>query len=321
MAIAVEWRGSEQVADTAGTAGAGASAGGVGLAIAAFVFALTCGALQGGLTKLMTGELPVLEVIWGRYVGLFAIVVPYALLRYGRKAVTPARPWLHILRALFLLMASVTFVTATSRMPLADTMAIVYVFPFIVTGLSPFLLGERVSRASWIAVATGFLGVLVVVRPGFQAVSIYVLLAVCTGLCYAFFLILSRRLSVAAPPTVTATWASAVGLILLSMTMPFVWVMPDARQILILAIVGGLAAISQIFTMYACAKVEMPVLAPFGYSDIVAATIIGLILFGDLPDTATWTGIAIIIASGVTIAIASGGRRIPLMSRSRRPGS
>ena len=292
-----------------------------GVAIAAYVFGLSCGALQGGLSKFLTGDLPILEIIWGRYVVLFLIVVPFAFFWYGRGAFMPARRWLHILRALFLLFASITFVTAISVMPLADTLAIVYLFPFVVTALSPVLLNERVGSASWIAVGLGFLGVLVVIRPGFQTVDLYASMAIVTGLFYAGFLILSRRLAVAAPATVTATWSAGVSVVLLSLAMPFVWITPDLSQMGILVLVGGFAAVSQIGTMIACSKTEMPTLAPFGYSDIVAATVVGFLLFGDIPDFVTWIGILIVVASGIFIALASTGARLPLMSRSRLPGS
>jgi drug/metabolite transporter (DMT)-like permease len=286
-----------------------------------FVAALVFGSVHNGLSKSLTDDLPVPLIIWFRYLGLFAIVVPWALLRYGRSAVVPARPWLHVLRGGLIVVSSLSFLAAVSGMPLADTMALVFVYPFIITALAPFLLREHVRRSMWIAVLTGFFGVLIVMRPGFAEVDGYALLALLTGATFALVLLVTRMLAVASPPTVTATWTASIGILVLSLALPYIWVTPNMEQMIVLAALSILAATSQLMTMHAFSKAGAAVLAPFGYSEIVTATIVGLVMFGNLPDPVTWAGIVVIVGSGVFIAIAGRPNKLPLLSRSRTPGA
>ena len=286
-----------------------------------FVTALVFGSMHNGLSKSLTDDLPVPLIIWWRYLGLFAIVVPWALLRHGRSAVVPARPWLHVLRGALIVVSSLSFLGAVSGMPLADTMAIVFVYPFIITALAPFLLGERVKLSMWIAALTGFLGVLIVMRPGIAEVDSYALLALLTGTTFALVLLITRTLAVAAPPTVTATWTATIGILVLSLSLPFLWVTPSLEQLIVLAALSILAATSQLLTMHAFSKADAAVLAPFGYSEIVTATAVGFVMFGSLPDVVTWVGILVIVASGIYIAIAGRPIRLPLLARSRTPGA
>jgi len=290
------------------------------LGILTFVTALVFGSMHSGLSKLLTEDLSVPLIIWWRYVGLFLIVVPWALSRHGRGAVVPARPWLHVLRGALIIVSSFSFLGAASGMPLADTMAIVFIYPFLITALAPVLLGERVGLSIWIAVVTGFLGVLVVMRPGFMAVDIHVFMALLTGASFALVLLITRMLAVASPATVTATWTATLGLVVISLFLPFIWVTPTVGQILLLAAMSILAAVSQLLTMQAFRKVHAPVLAPFGYSEIVTATAVGFLLFGDFPEPIVWLGIMVILASGIYIAVAGRPNRLPLLSRSRSPG-
>lgn len=290
------------------------------LGILLFVFGLAIGSLQGGISKLLATGLPLPLILWWRFLGLLAIVLPFAVLRYGFDAITPKRPWLHIVRALLLICSSVFFIRAVEGLPLADTIAIVFVYPFLITALAPFLLGERAGLVSWIAVVSGFIGVLVVARPGFTDLGWPALMALLCGVCFAFALITTRRFLVTAPPTVTATWTAATGVLVFSLLVPFFWVTPDESQLGLLLLLGALSAVSQIATITACSKCDMAVLAPFGYTEIVAATVTGFVMFGDLPDGVTFAGIAIIVASGLFIAFTKGGR-LPLLSRSRPPAS
>jgi drug/metabolite transporter (DMT)-like permease len=286
-----------------------------------FVTALAFGSVHNGLSKSLTDELPIPLIIWWRYLGLFAIVVPWALLRHGRGAVVPARPWLHVLRGGLIVVSSLSFLAAVSGMPLADTMAIVFVYPFVITALAPLLLREHVKLSMWIAVLTGFLGVLIVMRPGFAAIDIYALMALLTGTTFALVLLITRMLSVAAPPTVTATWTATIGILVLSLALPYIWVTPSMEQFLTLAVLSIFAATSQLMTMQAFSRAGASVLAPFGYSEIVTATAVGFVMFADLPDAVTWLGILVIVASGIYIAIAGRPIKLPLLARSRTPSA
>jgi drug/metabolite transporter (DMT)-like permease len=97
--------------------------------------------------------------------------------------------------------------------------------------------------------------------------------------------------------------------------------MPTVEQMAVLAVMSILAAVSQLLTMQAFRTVHAPVLAPFGYSEIVTATAVGFVLFGDFPEPIVWLGILVILASGIYIAVAGRPNRLPLLSRSRSPGA
>ncbi|MEZ5774088.1 MAG: DMT family transporter [Hyphomicrobiaceae bacterium] len=274
-----------------------------------FVGALTIGAGQGAVAKYLSGEMPVPLILWWRYAVTFAVMVPIALARNGRSVLVPERTLLNVVRGLLLVVASIGHVFAVKGMPLADALAIVFVYPFIVTALAPVVLGERVRLASWIAVATGFVGVMVVIRPGFHTVDVHALMALVAGFSFAMTLLVTRRLSVGSPATVTATWTAGTGAAVLTLALPFVWQAPTGFEVGLLVLIGALAAAGQLGSIIACNKTDMAVLAPFGYSEMISATVMGWIVFGDFPDAVTWTGIAIIVMSGIYIATRTRARR------------
>lgn len=279
------------------------------------------GSLNGALSKSLAPELPVLMIVWGRFVGFLLLVIGPALQRHGMAAVAPARPVLHVARGLLLVGATIGFVGAVSGMPLADAIALIFIYPFLVTALAPLLLGERVALSSWVAVICGFVGVLVVMRPTFDGIDPHALFAIGGGTCFGLHLMVTRGLTASSPPLVTMTTSAIVGAVLLTAALPFIWQTPTAGQWLVLAEIALASTLAQILTTLACNRAGMALLAPFGYCEIVWATVLGLAMFGDFPDTLTWLGIAIIVASGVYIALAANGRRLPLVSRTRPPAA
>jgi drug/metabolite transporter (DMT)-like permease len=291
------------------------------VSIVLFVLGLSCASLQSGFSKLLVSELSPLFVVWGRFAGFLVIVLVIVLWRHGRVGLRPPQPVLQGLRALLLVAASVAFIAAIRAMPLADAIAIVFVYPFIVTASAPLVLGERVPLSSWIAVATGFVGVLVVVRPGFGDTDWHALLALAAGTCFGAHLLVTRQLRTSAPPLVTATSTAFIGTLVLSATLPFVWQPLAMNQVLLMVLVGVFGAASQLLAIIACGKAEMSVLAPFGYTEIISATLVGFVMFGDFPDWVAWAGIAVIVASGICIAYGQRRTRVPLISRTRPPAS
>ena len=268
-----------------------------------FCAGLTFGALQSGLAKILTADLSVLLIIWGRYVGYLALVLVPTLWRYGRSAFSIAHPGLQVLRAVVSAVGTLCFLAALIRMPLADATAILFVYPFLVTALAPWLFGERLRASHWIAVSMGFVGVLVVMRPGMEGVSVYALLALAAGITYAGQLLLTRRLTGIAPPLITGTVTALVRLVLFSFALPWVWQPLTLFQVGVLAGLGVSVTVGQQLTIAACDRTEVSTLAPVGYFEIVAAAAISLLLFDDLPDAVATLGIGIIIVTGLYIAV------------------
>lgn len=272
------------------------------LGVLLVVFGFSLASVADGISKLLIGSLPVVIIVWGRLVTNLLILAPPAFAKHGVKIIRPNRPWLQLLRGILLVLATVSMVKALEGLPLADALAIAFAYPFVVTALSPLILGERVYPAHWLAVAIGFAGVLVVMRPGFQSVGIHALLALATGIMFALTLLITRLLSRTDPPMVTIMFSIIVGLVVLTPPVILVWEPPTWTQWGLLAMIGLCSCGSHLSINQAYSIAPAATLAPIGYSEIVAGTAVGYLMFGDFPDLVTWIGIAIITASGIFIA-------------------
>ncbi len=259
--------------------------------------------------KLLATHMPTVEIVWARYFFHALVVLPFAIGRYGARLLRPARPWLQVFRALALMASTGLYFAALRTMPLADTLATAFVAPFFVTALSPWLLGERVGAWRWSAVIVGFLGAMVVIRPGFATLNEGVPLALTSALTFSLYVLATRKLAGSNPPLVTIAWTGMVGAVVAGAAMPFVWIAPSAQDWMLMAVVGLTAAAGHMLITMAYEHAHASVLSPLGYSEIVGATLLGILIFGDFPDRMTWLGIAIIIASGVVIAWREGLRR------------
>jgi len=265
-----------------------------GAGILLFIFAQFCASWQAGFSKLAVSELPVMMVVWGRFAGVLVVAIVLAAVTITPAQLMPNRPWLYVLRGALLALASVAFVITTKTVPLADAIAVAFVYPFIVTALAPWILKELVSTVTWLAVATGFIGVLIVVRPGMAGFDPLIFGALIAGVAFAIVLVLTGVLAPRAPPVVTVLWTALTSVVITSVALPFVW--------FVLGLVGSFAAAGNLLQLYAAQKCDVSILAPFGYTEIVTMTVIGVILFGDWPDYVTLLGMAIIVGSGLIVA-------------------
>jgi drug/metabolite transporter (DMT)-like permease len=255
------------------------------------------------IAKQLSDHIPVLQLVWARFFCHFCLILPVALLRYGPRNLLPSQPILQLLRGGLLLASTILFFAAISAMPMADALALIFVSPLIVTALSPWLLGETVGPRRRLAVIVGFLGALLIVRPGFGSIQWPAMLAVSAGIVFGLYLLTTRRLAGSAPPLVTLTYSAAAGALLMSLAVPFFWVMPSATDVAAMAMMGLIAAGGHFLLIKAFDFAPASLLAPFTYSEIVMTTLLGFIIFGDFPDAWTWTGIAVIVASGVYISL------------------
>lgn len=272
-------------------------------AILFLLVAMSLVPLVDGIAKHLSAAYPVLLIVWGRYVFHLLGILPLVLWRYGWAALRPRRMGLQLLRSGFLLGSTILFFWAISLMPLADALAIVFVYPFIVTALSPVLLGETVGIRRWIAVVVGFLGVLIIIRPGFGTLDWGVGLAFAAGVVFALYILTTRRLAGSAPPLVTLAFTAVVGAVSMTAILPFVWTPLTGSATLLLILVGALIATAHGCIIRAYELAPAATLAPISYVEIIGATLVGLIMFGDFPDAVTWLGILIVVASGVFVAL------------------
>ncbi|MEC9369405.1 MAG: DMT family transporter [Pseudomonadota bacterium] len=244
--------------------------------------------------------LPVIEVVWLRFVVnallTFAIVSPMALPRLIRTA----RPGHQALRSLFMLGATVFNFAAVKYLQLDQTVTIFFLTPLLVAALAGPLLGEWVGWRRLLAILSGFLGVLLVTRPGFGGIHWAVTFSFCATLSYALYNISTRYLAGHDPTEVTLFYSPAAGLIL---TMPFAllgWVWPaDLLSWVLLASLGILGGAGHWLLILAHRTAPAPVLSPFVYVGLVWMTLLGYLMFGDVPSPWTLAGGAIVILSGL----------------------
>jgi len=255
------------------------------------------------LSKYLTRFYPINLVVWARFTFHLLFVIVALGPRYGLALVRTARPGAQILRGLLLAIASVLFVSALKYMPLAETSAISFLAPLLVTMMSVFFLKEKVELARWIAVLCGFIGVLAIIRPGSSVFTWAVFLPMGCAVAYAAYQILTRRLAGLESPYTSIFYAGLVGTLLLSAMLPYSWVQPQSNlHIALLVINGMLGGLGHLILIKAFEHAPASRLAPFSYLQLIWVTVIGYLAFGDFPDTWSLVGIAILMASGIYTA-------------------
>ena len=255
-----------------------------------------------GFAKYLSADLPVLQITWARYFFTVAFTLPLMFFFYKKQLVWSDKPKLQILRGLILLSANICFFYAISVISLAKALTLAFIAPLIVTAFSPILLREKVGFRRWTAVIIGFVGSLVVIRPGFLEINLASLAALGTGLMYGFYLIITRKLSTSDNPLLTLLLTGMVGAVIISFTVPFVWVNPTLNQWYMMAAIGVFACIGHLFLILSLKYADASKLAPLGYTEIFPNVIIGYYFFGDFPDSWTFFGLFIIILSGIYIS-------------------
>jgi len=251
------------------------------------------------VSKHLTSSLPVIEILWVRYLFFalfgFLLAVHYSGLRGLRTSI----PFLQIARGLALVFEIVLFTYAFRYLPLADAHVMAASVPLIVLALAVPILKERVGHRRWFAVALGFLGVLIILRPGFGNWQPILFLPLLGALGFAVYLVLTRMAAKFDTIGTSAFYTGAVGLSVLTIFLPLEWKTPTIEEWgwLLLASVLGLCG--HISVIKALSIAEASVLQPFFYVVLVWATFLGFVIFGDIPDFITIIGACIIVGSGL----------------------
>ena len=255
------------------------------------------------LSKYLARFYPITVVVWARYAFHLLLVVVVLGPRYGLALVRTARPGTQIMRGLLLAMASVLFVSALKYLPLAESTAIAYLAPLLVTVMSVLFLKEKIEPARWIAVLCGFVGVLTIIRPGSSVFTWAVFLPMGNALAFAAYQILTRRLAGLESPYTSIFYSGLIGTLLLSAILPYSWVAPqNALHAALLVILGMLGGLGHLILIKAFEHAPASRLAPFSYSQLIWVTALGYVAFGDFPDNWSLAGIAILVASGIYTA-------------------
>ena len=255
-----------------------------------------------GFAKFLSTDMPILQITWARYFFTVVFILPIMFFFFNKDLVWSSKPKLQIVRGLILLTANICFFYAISKISLAKALTLAFVAPLIVTAFSPLFLGEKVGFRRWTAVIIGFIGSLIVIRPGFLEINLASFAALTTGIMYGFYLIITRKLSTSDSPLLTMLITGAVGAILISLIIPFIWIKPSLNQWSLMAGIGVFACIGHLFLILSLKYADASKLAPLGYTEIIPNVLIGYYFFSDLPDNWTYLGLFIIVLSGLYIS-------------------
>lgn len=282
------------------------------VAIVTILAAMAILPVMDGFAKFLGATVPILVITWARFTFHTAVILPAAIIRHGpRRVFRPANPIYQVARSILLVVSTLLFFASLRHLPLADALALIFINPIVVTVFAPLWLGEHVGLRRWIAVLVGFAGTLIIVRPGFAEFNIGTAYALCAGFAVGAYFLVTRRLSGSAEPLVTLAYTGLVGAAATTCMLPAFWVTPTLPEFGMLACIGLIAACGHYLIIRAYDRAPAPVLAPFGYAEMIMATVVGYIGFGDIPDRWTILGVAILIASGLYISMRERVRHAP----------
>ena len=270
-------------------------------------------------SKYLSSTLPSIEIAWIRFLVFVLIMVPAMLPGTPLYALHSRRPGLQLMRAMALLASSLLFISGLRFLPIAEASATSFVSPLFVTALSIFLLGENVGLRRWVATAVGLIGVLIVLRPGSSAFHPAAFFPIVSAFAWACTLIMTRMMSGRERTVTTMTWSSVAGLCILSALVPLVWVAPSWHDVLFGILIGVASTAGQWIVVLAFRYADASVLAPFSYTQLLWVSMLGFLIFGEVPDVWTVTGAAIIVASGLYTAHREHIRRSQLLALQVEP--
>jgi drug/metabolite transporter (DMT)-like permease len=251
------------------------------------------------------------QVTFYRFFVQLCLTLPLLLITTGWATFRPKRPWLNLLRGALHAGATLLFFISVKYMPLADVFAIYFVEPFMLTAMSALFLGEKVGWRRWLAIVVGFGGAMIVIQPSYALFGITSLLPVACAFFFTLYLFLNRAIGNADSPLMMQMLSGLGGAMVMAGAMAvgsrvgaveFQVSLPgDGLVIGLLLILGSLSAYAHLLVVRAFRMAPLSLLAPFQYFEIISATVLGYILFGDFPTLSKWGGVAIIIASGLFI--------------------
>ncbi len=271
--------------------------------IALIIGAMACFALMDGVSKFLVRDYAIAQLFFVRYL-VYIVFALWVCRKLGwRKALVSGRPVLQLARAAIVLVEGIAFVAAFRYLGLAEVHTIVAATPLLVTVLAATILAERIGLHRWLAVAIGFAGALLVIRPGVGQMSWPMLIPVVAACLYATIQIQARILSRYDTGEVTILYTAIVGLVFMTIIGPFFWVWPASdvlvRDLTLMALIGLLGAMAHYLLISAFRHAPASVLQPYTYFLVAWATLVGLVFFGDVPNIWTISGATVIIASGL----------------------
>lgn len=251
--------------------------------------------------KWMSGDYSVGQIIFVRGVFVVLLISVFVWRSGGIKTLRVHRPSLHIMRATLVVISTFLFITGLRYLPLADAITIAFAGPLFVTALAVPLLGEIVGWRRWLAVAVGFIGIIIIVRPSAEVTQMVALFPLAASLAGAFRDILTRYMS-STVSSLSMLFYTSLGVTLVGgITCLFHWQPMPLKDVALFAISGVLMCCAHFLMIETFRFAEVAFVAPFKYITIIWGIILGLIIWGDVPDQWTVLGATIIITSGLYI--------------------
>ena len=244
----------------------------------------------------------IVEITWARFFFNSLIIIPVLLVIQRNAFNRPVMLKWQFIRVACLLTATFCYFSALKTTPLADALAIYFIYPFVITIFAPFILSEDVGVRRYIAVVIGFIGILIIVRPGLKSIPAGVWFLIIGACCFAFYNLFTRRLVSLNKPAAILLFQSVVGTLVMTAIVPFFWKTPDIRAFGLFLVIGGVSALAHYLLIVSYRFANASLLAPFAYFEIISATLFGFVFFGDFPDRWTWLGMTIIIFCGIYIS-------------------
>lgn len=256
--------------------------------------------LVDGIAKYLTFAHSPLFVGWARYAVAGLIVLPIAFLRNGRQIFPTERRASHLLRTFFLVLSMTLYFLALARIPLATAISAFFIGPIVAVVLSIFILKERMTWPKVASLVLGFIGALVILRPGTE-INSGILLAFGAGLCFGLYLIATRWASQSSDPIKTLAFQCVIGTLLLTPQAIATWSTPQWSEFGFFLCLGLFSAFSHMMSIAAFRFAEASLLAPLVYLELIGAALIGYYAFGEIPDAYTIIGAGFIIAAGLML--------------------
>ena len=262
--------------------------------------AVACFASMDALSKGLSQRYDPVMVTWARYLSQAVLVVLILSPRLGKVA-RARYPLIQLVRSALIFGATLCFFIAIAFVPLAEATAVFDVAPLMITALAALILKEPVGPRRWAGVAAGFVGALIIIRPGLSVFQPMALLPMLGAFCYALHAIATRFLGRDENPWTTFLYSGAIGAVCASLLVPFHWSMPTVEDALLMTLSGAVGGVGQFLLILAFARASASTLAPTTYFGLIMATILGFVFFGDAPDLWTVLGAAVIVGSGLYV--------------------
>ncbi len=252
------------------------------------------------MAKYVTQSVPAVELATIRY-AVFVAMACAPLLRDRRASIRSRRPMLQIIRGVGVVGSALAFILSLGSLPIAEATAVNFITPLLITVLAVPVLGEVVRPQGWAAVVVGFLGMLIVVRPGAGGLHPAAGLVVLSSLCWCIAMLVTRRLVGIDRSSVTLLWTAVTGFVLLLCVVPFFLHRLTAWQLGFCLAVGVVASGGQWCAVLAYRHAQATVLAPLSYAQLIWSSVLGFLVFGTVPDRFVLIGAVIIAASGMYV--------------------